>query len=111
MSQPLALTLDVSAVPERPGGAGYYTFALAGGLSARHDVDLTLIARRGDEARWDDVAGGAVVRAAVPASRARAPIPPGPRSRGATARAVTGAPGGTLARGGPRSCGVRAWRR
>jgi glycosyltransferase involved in cell wall biosynthesis len=69
VSPPLALTLDVSAVPERPGGAGYYTLALAGGLSARHDVDLTLIARRGDEARWDDVAGGAVVRATVPASR------------------------------------------
>ena len=69
MSQPLALTLDVSAVPERPGGAGDYTLALAGGLSARDDVDVTLIARRGDEGRWDEVAGGAVVRAAVPASR------------------------------------------
>ena len=55
--------------PGPPGGAGYYTMALAGGLAGRDDVDLTLIARRGDEARWGAVAGGAAVRAAVPASR------------------------------------------
>ena len=29
----LALSLDVSAVPSRPGGAGYYTMALARGLA------------------------------------------------------------------------------
>ncbi len=69
MIVPLSLTLDVSAVPARPGGAGHYTMALAGGLSGREDVDLTLIARRGDEERWGAVAGGAAVRAAVPSSR------------------------------------------
>jgi glycosyltransferase involved in cell wall biosynthesis len=69
VSDTLSLTLDVSAVPDRPGGAGYYTLALAGGLATRDDVDLTLIARRGDESRWGDVGGGAIVRAAVPASR------------------------------------------
>jgi len=66
---PLGLTLDVSAVPARPGGAGYYTMALAHGLSVRDDVDLTLIARRGDEGRWHSLAAGAPVRATVPSSR------------------------------------------
>ena len=42
----LDLSLDVSAVPARPGGAGYYTMALARGLAGRDDVALTLIARR-----------------------------------------------------------------
>jgi glycosyltransferase involved in cell wall biosynthesis len=70
MTEPLALSLDVSAVPVRPGGAGYYTIALARGLAARPDVDLTLIARRDDGERWGEVAGGgARVRAAVPNSR------------------------------------------
>ena len=69
MSPALPLTLDVSAVPARPGGVGYYTMALAAGLSGRADVELTLLARRDDAARWGAVVGGASVRAAVPASR------------------------------------------
>ena len=69
MTSPFGLALDVSAVPLHPGGAGYYTMALASGLSARDDVDLTLIARRGDEERWSALASGAAVRGAVPASR------------------------------------------
>ncbi len=69
MNGPLKLALDVSAVPVRPGGAGYYTMALARGLAGRDDVDLTLVARRGDETRWSGLEG-AVVRGAVPASRA-----------------------------------------
>jgi glycosyltransferase involved in cell wall biosynthesis len=67
---PLALTLDVSAVPVHPGGAGYYTLALARGLVGRDDVALTLIARRDDGARWVALAGGrAAVRAVVPTAR------------------------------------------
>jgi glycosyltransferase involved in cell wall biosynthesis len=65
----LALSLDVSAVPSRPGGAGYYTMALAGGLAGRSDVGLTLVARHGDEERWHRLAGGAAVRGAVPMAR------------------------------------------
>jgi glycosyltransferase involved in cell wall biosynthesis len=65
----LALSLDVSAVPARPGGAGYYTMALAHGLAGRDDVGLTLVARRGDEERWRGLAGGASVRGEVPVSR------------------------------------------
>ena len=69
MTGPLALALDVSAVPTRPGGAGYYTMALAHGLSRRDGVALTLVARRGDEERWHEVAAGAAVHAVVPSSR------------------------------------------
>ena len=45
--------LDVSAVPERPVGAGRYTVALASGLAARTEVELHLLSRRDDQARWD----------------------------------------------------------
>lgn len=69
MNPALRLSLDVSAVPMRPAGAGHYTLALAGGLARRADVDLTLVARRGDDARWQDVAPGTPVRPTVPASR------------------------------------------
>ena len=65
----LDLSLDVSAVPARPGGAGYYTMALARGLAERDDVGLTLLARRSDEPRWHGLAGGAGVRGVVPVSR------------------------------------------
>ncbi len=65
----LDLSLDVSAVPARPGGAGYYTMALARGLAGRDGVALTLIARGDDEARWRSLATGAAVRGAVPGSR------------------------------------------
>jgi glycosyltransferase involved in cell wall biosynthesis len=63
----LSLTLDVSAVPARPGGAGYYTIAVAGGLAARPDVEVSLIARRDDRARWLALGDGrAAVSAVVP---------------------------------------------
>jgi glycosyltransferase involved in cell wall biosynthesis len=67
--EPFAVSLDVSAVPARPGGAGYYTMALARGLAGRSDVGLTLLARRGDESRWHDLTGDAAVRGVVPTSR------------------------------------------
>lgn len=67
-ADPLALSLDVSAVPERPGGAGRYTIALAHGLAARPEVTLTLVARRDDADRWE-VMGAEHLRPDVPASR------------------------------------------
>jgi glycosyltransferase involved in cell wall biosynthesis len=67
--EPLAVSLDVSAVPAHPGGAGQYTLALARGLAIRPDVSLTLVARRGDEARWRDM-GADHLRDEVPSSRA-----------------------------------------
>jgi glycosyltransferase involved in cell wall biosynthesis len=67
---PLASSLDVSAVPTRPGGAGYYTIALARALCERPDVSLTLVARRGDAERWQTwAADRAVVVDAVPEGR------------------------------------------
>lgn len=64
-----SLALDVSAVPSRPAGAGYYILELAKGLVRRGGVDLTLVARRDDDARWRDLVPGTSVRAVVPASR------------------------------------------
>ena len=65
-SRPLALSLDVSAVPARPAGAGYYIMELARGLVTRADIALTMVSRRGDEERWERLAaGGAPVMGAV----------------------------------------------
>jgi glycosyltransferase involved in cell wall biosynthesis len=66
---PLALSLDVSAVPVRPGGAGYYTIEMARGLGSRDDIALTMVARRGDEDRWAGLGAGSRVVGAVPVSR------------------------------------------
>ncbi len=68
-SAPLRLALDVSAVPARPAGAGHYVLELVRGLARHGGVGLTLVARRGDEARWGEVAPDTPVRAAVPAWR------------------------------------------
>jgi glycosyltransferase involved in cell wall biosynthesis len=63
----LAVSLDVSAVPARPGGAGYYTIEIARGMYARDDIALTMLARRGDQRRWPG--GASSVVGAVPVSR------------------------------------------
>ena len=66
----LALSLDVSAVPAQPVGAGRYTIDLASALLARNDVALTLWCRRDDGARWRALASaGSTVRAKAPARR------------------------------------------
>jgi glycosyltransferase involved in cell wall biosynthesis len=69
MTEPLGLSLDVSAVPAHPGGAGHYTMSLARGLAVHPHVALTLIARRGDTVRWHELAGGTPCRDTVPGSR------------------------------------------
>jgi hypothetical protein len=51
--------LDVSAVPARPVGAGVYIVALAAGLAGHADIDLHLLTRTHDEARWHTLAPGA----------------------------------------------------
>jgi glycosyltransferase involved in cell wall biosynthesis len=61
--------LDVSAVPARPVGAGVYTIAIARGVSARANIDLHLLTRRGDTARWGDLAPSATVHALAPDRR------------------------------------------
>jgi glycosyltransferase involved in cell wall biosynthesis len=52
------VTLDVTAVPANPAGAGRYILELATALARRHDlgVELALICRSGDAARWEPLA-------------------------------------------------------
>jgi glycosyltransferase involved in cell wall biosynthesis len=59
--------LDVTAVPTNPAGAGRYTIELAGALGRLADVDLVLVSRRTDQARWEGP--NRVVRAAAPGAR------------------------------------------
>jgi glycosyltransferase involved in cell wall biosynthesis len=61
--------LDVSAVPTRPVGAGVYTIAIARGMSARRDIDMHLLTRRGDAARWREIAATAELHPLAPNRR------------------------------------------
>jgi glycosyltransferase involved in cell wall biosynthesis len=63
------LLLDVSAVPARPAGAGVYTVELATGLDQRDEIELHLLARRDDAARWADIAPKAAIHPEVPERR------------------------------------------
>jgi len=63
------LLLDVSAVPDRPVGAGVYTIALARELAADPDLDLHLLCRRGDTERWSAWAPKAALHPEVPTRR------------------------------------------
>jgi glycosyltransferase involved in cell wall biosynthesis len=65
----LRLSVDVTAVPDRPVGAGQYTLHLAGALGARSDLDLVLVSRRSDGTRWRACAPGAAVVAGAPGPR------------------------------------------
>ena len=46
------VSLDATAIPERPGGAGRYVVELAAALGRLGTVDLTIVSRRGDADRW-----------------------------------------------------------
>jgi len=65
----MKVSLDVSAVPEDPVGAGHYILQLAQGLSARPDVDLVLFSRAGDADRWAPLVGPGNLHAAAPGPR------------------------------------------
>lgn len=66
----LRVSLDVSAVPAAPAGAGRYTLELARALAARDTPDLVALSRRTDAARWEGVLGPrGTVRAVAPAPR------------------------------------------
>lgn len=65
----MRLSLDVSAVPAQPAGAGRYTIDLAAALAARDDVAVTFVARRDDAARWSALGHHVRVAAAAPARR------------------------------------------
>jgi glycosyltransferase involved in cell wall biosynthesis len=63
------LLLDVSAVPTHPVGAGVYTLHLAAGLGEHAELDLHLLTRRDDAARWAGIAPKATVHPEVPERR------------------------------------------
>lgn len=65
----MRVLIDVSAVPAQPVGAGVYVTNLVRALAAPGDLDLRLLARRGDAVRWQALAPGAPVHPAVPAAR------------------------------------------
>jgi glycosyltransferase involved in cell wall biosynthesis len=63
------LLLDVSAVPERPVGAGVYVLELARALAATGEADLHLLARQDDASRWRRLAPDAACHPLVPPAR------------------------------------------
>ncbi|MGH9278424.1 MAG: glycosyltransferase family 4 protein [Acidimicrobiales bacterium] len=71
MTIPLRLSLDASAVPDHPTGAGRYVLELASRLGRAPDVDLTLFCRRGDAARWETTGAETVIDQVPPARPVR----------------------------------------
>ena len=69
VTKAVAISLDVTAVPANPSGAGRYTIDLAAALSKRDDVAVTFVARSGDGPRWEALSPGARVVAEAPRSR------------------------------------------
>ncbi|MFN8035216.1 MAG: glycosyltransferase family 1 protein [Acidimicrobiia bacterium] len=65
----MRILLDVSAVPDRPVGAGVYTVELARALAARDDVELHLVSRVGDLDRWEAIAPAATTHPEAPGPR------------------------------------------
>ena len=64
------VSLDVSAVPSSPAGAGRYAVELAAALATLEELRLVVVARRTDAARWRRLTGGrADVLAAAPSPR------------------------------------------
>ena len=69
MSEVLKISLDVSAVPDKPAGAGRYIVELAQRLNARDDISLTVLVRKNDTQRWVAWLGRDHVVAAIPSAR------------------------------------------
>lgn len=64
-----AVSLDVSAIPSRPAGAGRYVIELVRRVAPSPEIDLTLFTRTDDRERWRELAPAAAVRAVVPVRR------------------------------------------
>ena len=52
---PLAVSLDVSAIPRQPAGAGRYVLELARELATETDISLTIVSRHDDSDRWQEL--------------------------------------------------------
>ncbi|HEX7277740.1 MAG TPA: glycosyltransferase, partial [Acidimicrobiales bacterium] len=68
-TKPIGVSLDATAVPAKPGGAGRYVLNLAKELAVRDDVDVTVVCRQGDRARWEAMAGAGRVVDTAPTRR------------------------------------------
>lgn len=66
---PLRVSLDVTAVPSEPVGAGQYTMYLAEALAARSDLDLVAFSRRSDTTRWHRLSQGLELEPVAPSPR------------------------------------------
>lgn len=66
---PVKLSLDVSAVPAQPAGAGRYVLELARGLAARAEQSTVALARRDDASRWERLGNHLKVDPVVPRYR------------------------------------------
>lgn len=66
----MRVSLDVTAVPATPAGAGRYTVELAAAIAARGDPELVIVARRRDGPRWRALEGAhSDVVCAAPSAR------------------------------------------
>lgn len=65
----LRVSLDVTAVPSQPVGAGQYTMNLVEALAARSDLDLVAFSRRVDPTRWHTLSPGIEVDPVAPSPR------------------------------------------
>lgn len=67
----MRVSVDVSAVPARPAGAGRYSVELVRALARNNgsEVQLVLTARTDDESRWHALAPAAEVLAVAPTAR------------------------------------------
>lgn len=61
--EPLRVSIDATAVPARPAGAGRYVVDLVRSLARRDDAALTIWVRRDDSTRWERANPEAVARA------------------------------------------------
>lgn len=68
-SSALGVSLDVSAIPSQPVGAGRYVVELVRALAAEPQVELSLLTRRDDAARWGRLDPAGRLVAAAPLSR------------------------------------------
>jgi glycosyltransferase involved in cell wall biosynthesis len=68
-SEVTSVSIDVSAIPANPAGAGRYVIELVKRVATASEVDLTVIARSDDGARWRRLAPAATTRAVAPVRR------------------------------------------
>ncbi len=72
MTGPVRVSMDATAVPAKPGGAGRYVLNLVAELirpEMHDDVEVTVVCRHGDRARWEARAGAGRVVDTAPTRR------------------------------------------